>query len=351
MPNITYVLGNGFDLNFGLKTSYKDFYDYYVEQDSEHESVKRIKVELRKFIKEQNNKIESEINWSDLESALAEYTTKEESVYEYILLLKDINKHLNLYLIGQNELFNPSQYDLNKLVEDFLNPEKYLYGETKVMVENRLEKNKSNGHNTNIEVVTFNYTNLADQIVEEVSTKSSPRVRVNSVLHVHGELRNAILGVNSRIQIENINFRKSDELVNRLVKPIINGEDRNITVNLINNTILSSDYIVLFGASLGVTDREWALKISAWIEQEDRYILYFPYQKGADTSNSTERCVVNKRHKLDLKKKLELSDDTFVSIQHRIYIGCNTNLFKGYEVNQVNNTMLLPNYAESTITK
>ena len=30
--NVTYIIGNGFDLNLGLKTSYKDFYACYIEQ-------------------------------------------------------------------------------------------------------------------------------------------------------------------------------------------------------------------------------------------------------------------------------------------------------------------------------
>ena len=28
---IAYLIGNGFDLNLGLKTRYDDFYDYYID--------------------------------------------------------------------------------------------------------------------------------------------------------------------------------------------------------------------------------------------------------------------------------------------------------------------------------
>lgn len=28
--NVTFLIGNGFDINLGLKTSYKDFYEQYI---------------------------------------------------------------------------------------------------------------------------------------------------------------------------------------------------------------------------------------------------------------------------------------------------------------------------------
>jgi hypothetical protein len=33
MANITFILGNGFDLNLGLKTRYTDFYPEYIKID------------------------------------------------------------------------------------------------------------------------------------------------------------------------------------------------------------------------------------------------------------------------------------------------------------------------------
>ena len=35
--NIAYLIGNGFDLNLGLKTKYMDFYKYYLEQESKND--------------------------------------------------------------------------------------------------------------------------------------------------------------------------------------------------------------------------------------------------------------------------------------------------------------------------
>lgn len=38
---ILYIIGNGFDLNLQLKTSYKDFYDYYKSTESSTDSIRK----------------------------------------------------------------------------------------------------------------------------------------------------------------------------------------------------------------------------------------------------------------------------------------------------------------------
>lgn len=55
--NVTYILGNGFDLNLGLKTSYYDFYDYYKNIPSPNEDIENLKEDIKSNINQ----------WSDLE--------------------------------------------------------------------------------------------------------------------------------------------------------------------------------------------------------------------------------------------------------------------------------------------
>lgn len=48
--NIVHVIGNGFDLNQGLPTSYAHFYEYYFQlrpQKSDSESVLKLREKLR----------------------------------------------------------------------------------------------------------------------------------------------------------------------------------------------------------------------------------------------------------------------------------------------------------------
>jgi hypothetical protein len=41
--NIVYIIGNGFDLNLKLDTSYRDFYEYYKKQPSKDDNRRKEK--------------------------------------------------------------------------------------------------------------------------------------------------------------------------------------------------------------------------------------------------------------------------------------------------------------------
>ena len=62
--NIVWMLGNGFDLNLGLKTSYKDFYEYYLNVESNDAIVKQFKQDLSENLD----------TWADLEFVLGKYS-------------------------------------------------------------------------------------------------------------------------------------------------------------------------------------------------------------------------------------------------------------------------------------
>lgn len=71
---ITYIIGNGFDINLGLRTSYENFYKWYVRQSSEKDPdvVKKFKSEINNHIEKKG----TEINWSDLEYGLGQYSSE-----------------------------------------------------------------------------------------------------------------------------------------------------------------------------------------------------------------------------------------------------------------------------------
>ena len=46
--NVTFLIGNGFDLGIGLKTAYSDFYNVYCKSDSNDSlAVKKFKSEIQ----------------------------------------------------------------------------------------------------------------------------------------------------------------------------------------------------------------------------------------------------------------------------------------------------------------
>ena len=102
--NIVHIIGNGFDLNLDLKTSYKDFYDYYIKINSKNEIIELLKREI---------KSNSE-NWSDLELALGKFTSKIKTVDEFEVIRRDIILNLSNYL---------------KVIEDSFDFKKVIIGE------------------------------------------------------------------------------------------------------------------------------------------------------------------------------------------------------------------------------
>ena len=39
--NITFLLGNGFDIGLGMKSGYKNFYPYFIEKSSNDNMIKK----------------------------------------------------------------------------------------------------------------------------------------------------------------------------------------------------------------------------------------------------------------------------------------------------------------------
>lgn len=100
--NILYIVGNGLDIQYGLKTKYSDFYEYqlpiYIEKNKTENYSNII---YDNILLDQGNNWE---NWSDLELALGELT-KNPGVYEeeFMVALDEVNADLNNYLsIVQN---------------------------------------------------------------------------------------------------------------------------------------------------------------------------------------------------------------------------------------------------------
>ena len=54
--NITYLIGNGFDLNLGLRTRYTDFYDYYLNNtESDTENISKLNALFKDLVDVQEN--------------------------------------------------------------------------------------------------------------------------------------------------------------------------------------------------------------------------------------------------------------------------------------------------------
>lgn len=60
------MIGNGFDLNCGLKTQYRDVYAGYIRTEANSNVISQFKRDIESDIE----------NWSDFELAMGEYISK-----------------------------------------------------------------------------------------------------------------------------------------------------------------------------------------------------------------------------------------------------------------------------------
>ncbi|MCH5348160.1 MAG: hypothetical protein J1E40_02460 [Oscillospiraceae bacterium] len=275
--NITFLIGNGFDVNLGLKTKYTDFYNTYIKSNEKRDDDDPVK----KFCYLIENNYET---WSDFEMAFASnaFGTKED-VRD---ILYDFSSKFVKHLKAQEELCNYSNEDMLDEFRWFLtNGYTYLEGRDKQILEKRYSDRKEN---TVINFVNFNYTNTLDQIIQKYisDTGSNNLVQykysgptfyeiLGSVLHIHGSLGGQIiLGIDSSEQLADENLKNNDLIDRYCVKyninvDIGNQQIENDFINLINN----SDIIYAYGISFGASDESRWRFIYRWLKTSPNHKL------------------------------------------------------------------------------
>lgn len=339
--NITFLIGNGFDLNIGLKTRYIDFYNYYVKIETENKVIKTFKSEIKQNIE----------NWSDLELALGKYTEFISNQLEFDTVFDDIREKLGEYLQKEENriLYLFSDETHKTLFSDLLNPEKHLpKAENRTLSE---FKNSFLNHNPwYINVITFNYSTAIDKIINDLkddkslmSIKKTNEIVINETLHIHGHTnKGMILGVNDVSQIKNTSFQQDENVVGAFVKPIYNKEQKHLIDEDCANLIKRSNLICLFGLSLGETDAMWWELIGWHLTHSECRIILF--EIGEDYSGNDihkrVRKIKNIRKKFLNKIKVENDSSNW---ENRIFIAYNTDIFNLNPQTEKNNRTI--NYA------
>ena len=209
MSKTLIVLGNGFDLDLGWKTSYSDFYK---AKQRKFESLNRMSY-VHKMI--------TEGHWYNLEGYLRDCMREvlsekiEELNYFWILCRNMIGEYL-------------SQHNIYTTITD--------------SCAYRMLSEISSS-----DIVSFNYTNPFDII----------GLNNHDILYVHGCLKNRAtgakikLGVDSLVRSQN-ELTISEEKLKCIIKTYKNHNvDRLLTLSKI------ADNIIIYGHSLGITDSDY----------------------------------------------------------------------------------------------
>lgn len=327
--NILFILGNGFDINLGLKTRYQEFYDVYSKSHNLDDSVMKLKDHISKH---------TDGYWSDLEIALGKYTKEFKSVEEFDLVMDDIIISLSKYLKSIEEHFSKFSIDKEKFFNDLAHPERYLIPTQEEEI-NKFKRDYQNVH-WDINIVTFNYTNIVEQIIGNLenpeigyhldSNKSSKikNILMKNVEHIHGFVDNRmILGVNDLSQVANNDLHNDIDIQESIIKSQCNEANGEKSSIHFSNKIDQANLICVFGLSFGDSDKIWWEKLGKRLATSNSRMLIFDKAININQILSHKNNRLRRQTKNHFLQQTSLPKNLQDSISSRIYVGINTNMF------------------------
>lgn len=323
---LLYIIGNGLDIAHHMKTSYQDFFKYYLGLPSVDNDIQAMKKDIH------NHRYET---WADLEIGMGTYSSKCSNKDVFLKCLIDIKSNLKTYLQKESEKIILYTLESNS---DFINPGYLLDPEPRTRFD-LFRGSKSSG--TYINVMTFNYTSTLEWLFGFKDSEKilSPTSRLISIQHVHGILDNMmVMGVNDSSQISNANFSSDLDVVEEFVKPEYNDACMNNKNNICERLVLNADIIVLYGTSLGLSDIKWWRLIGQRMSRDDYPLLvYLPYDEKKDQvaePNHLRRWVMQSIREIKEKFEIQLDEKILAS---RVCVAFNKRLCNIVKVPQKQN--------------
>ena len=333
---ITFLVGNGFDLNAGLRTRFSDFFKVYCEETANDTPV------IKKFKEEIGTNVEL---WSDFEKQMGDYTAKL-SIEDYYTCIDDFRNKFIIYLNEEirRPIVSVMKTQIREKCQDMLkNPFRYLRTGQWERLYNYIDA-QPQPLSVEYGFVVFNYTDMCEQCMRIEGSREIPRYCDRSIIaeisadrfvYVHGRLGSEILlGVDNISQIRNPLLRNDEELVYSIVKPISNRELESGQDEKAKELIETSNVIIIYGMSLGKTDNSWWREIADWLLQgknsEERFLIV--YSCDGTTNRSSARNAV--RNQKEVRKKFleayeyELEEKDKDYMMNHIFCALNTDILK-----------------------
>lgn len=333
--NILHIIGNGFDLNQGLPTSYAHFYEYYLQvvpTENEPRSVSNFRILLQKKLYENRTD-----KWADLEIALGELSAEYDSIDEYLTIYLDVYRHLMAYLNKANQYseVEPYEHPITTIYDDLCTPWRYLTLSDQKKISNLLPIKE----NINVSIINFNYTDTFNR-VSDLASKEGQMLRKYDLYtafyrgcrHLHHRLatNDILLGVDNLEQIANTKFRGDGRMQNYLIKPLTNSALGTMVDDECRILISNAHLICIYGTSIGDTDKSWWKEIGNRISLASSVcVVYFPFVKKLSDELPLRYPLIRNTQKNHLLKMMEKSGK---EIEERVFVNfCNipsqTNIF------------------------
>jgi hypothetical protein len=330
---ILYLIGNGFDLNVGLKTSYPSFLDYYMKQP--------LPPEIDEFGQECIVRLKDSIKnnislWSDLELQFGKFTSKlgiantsEHTVLDELdFISDDLRENLSRYIAGEDNKIVFSEESKQKFIECISKPEDYFRDYEKDAVK-KLKRRVGQTTPNEIDFVSFNYTRTIENLIGDKKVIISG-IGVNLPVHVHGYYdERMIFGVNDESQIDNEVLRNDEDAKEVLIKSQNNHTYAVGHTNKVQELINSAQLICVYGLSLGETDKYWWQQICTQLQQRNDLIvlLFWHFDRVGDYSNSGPK--LNREKRKIVKRLLGFGriDSVNKNNEERVFVSINAPIF------------------------
>lgn len=318
--NIVYCIGNGFDIAQGLKTQYCDFYDQYTN---------RYPISISPSAKKLRKSIKSDYKtWADLEMGLGEYTinlNEDDHDEAYFDLSDSLREHLK----NEERRFWPNATRKDEVIGDLVTPYKTLLERDAAEISSILDQRPS--ETIHINIISFNYTTTLEKIHPEhesvhICNLTNHNVYLDNIYHIHGTLDFAmIMGVNDSDQIRNEAFHNNPNICDVLVKPQSNEAIRSNNVVICEKLIAEADLIVIFGMSIGETDKLWWQLIGATLLRKNAKLIIFEHlDKPIDFTRAQKIGAKRKEVINRFISKINFRPDFIDIISSRIYVNFST---------------------------
>lgn len=329
MSNITFIIGNGFDINLGMKTRYSDVYDGYIVTPSDNDNIAAFKHDL------QNDKHRNYKLWSDFEMGMAEYAKSFESELDFVECIRDFKAFMVKHLLNEEE----------KIIRRWRNDERYLRTYSSFLEKsvrncsNNLTPNAKRRiddamrlHPVRYSFITLNYTSVLDYFIEYYNKKLYDPNQVFSFansIHLHGRLKeDVVLGVDNEAQLSN-QFELTVRGRRAFLKPLINHDYDQGRVDEAKKVIANSDVICVYGMSFGLSDLSWTSAIMEWLQRDKCHHLIFNYYDNTyyPRYHNDLLLEIEDSRKEEILRKARLDDSQIQTVFNQVHIPIGVNIF------------------------
>lgn len=317
--SVLFILGNGFDLGLGMKTSYSHIYDSYINTPSKSAVVMKFKMDLAN--REPYDK------WSDFEMGMAEYAKTLFSEEELIECVRDFKRYMVEHLKKENERISDdfdNRYYWDTVINDFNESKEAFYNGLTRNVQNQIQEILKDGF-VEYNYITFNYTKVLETIMTIQQRKN--KVVDNEPIHIHGDIDNdVVVGIDNIDQLKGTVYKISRRGQRAFVKPKFNDEYDRARVTKAKKLISDSSVICTYGFSMGDSDKMWIDILLDWLQKDpNHHLVVYQYDETEyGRYNYDEIMDVEDEKKTALLKKMgvqneALFDQIHIPVGHDIF--------------------------------